>query len=80
MISICRCRCRLTVPPRVCGDRWYLNEEIMCVVYVGIQRGNSGDGCDLASTLCRHDLRNGDLFVLILARVRRVRREVSLQS
>ena len=28
----------------------------------------------LASTLCKYDLRKGDLFVLILARVRRVRR------
>ena len=23
----------------------------------------SGDGCDLASTLCRYDLRKGNLFV-----------------
>ena len=38
-----------------------------------LQRGNSGDGCDLASTLCKYDLRNGDLFVLSWARVRRVR-------
>ena len=22
-----------------------------------LQRGNSGDGCDLASTLCKYDLR-----------------------
>ena len=34
----------------------------------------SGDGCDLASTLCKYDLRKGDLFVLCWARVRRVRR------
>ena len=34
-----------------------------------LQRGNSGDGCDLASTLCKYDL-----FVLSWARVRRVRR------
>ena len=34
----------------------------------------------LASTLCKYDLRKGDLFVLSWARVRRVRREVSLQS
>ena len=27
-----------------------------------LQSGNSGDGCDLASTLCKYDLRNGDLF------------------
>ena len=39
-----------------------------------LQRGHSGDGYDLASTLCKNDLRKGDLFVLIWARVRRVRR------
>ena len=38
-----------------------------------LQRGHSGNGCDLASTLCTYDLRKGDLFVLIWARVRRVR-------
>ena len=38
-----------------------------------LQRGHSGDGCDLASTLCKYDLRKGDLFVLIWVRVRRVR-------
>ena len=42
----------------------------MCV----LQRGHSGDGCDLASTLCKYDLRKGDLFVLSWARVLRVRR------
>ena len=36
--------------------------------------GNSDDGCALASTLCKYDLRKGDLFVLSWARVRRVRR------
>ena len=40
-----------------------------------LQRGHSGDGCDLASTLCKYDLRKGDLFVLRWARVRQVRRE-----
>ena len=25
-----------------------------------LQRGHSGDGCDLASTLCKYDLRKGD--------------------
>ena len=40
-----------------------------------LQRGNSGDGGDLASTLCTYDLRKGDLFVLSWARVRRVRRD-----
>ena len=39
-----------------------------------LQRGHSGDGCVLASTLCKYDLRKGDLFVLSWARVRRVRR------
>ena len=39
-----------------------------------LQRGHSGDGCVLASTLCKHDLRKGDLFVLSWARVRRVKR------
>ena len=39
-----------------------------------LQKGHSGDGCVLASTLCKNDLRKGDLFVLSLARVRRVRR------
>ena len=38
-----------------------------------LQRGHSGDGCDLASTLCKYDLRKGDLFVLSWARVRRLR-------
>ena len=36
-----------------------------------LQRGHSGDGCDLAS---KYDLMKGDLFVLSWARVRRVRR------
>ena len=35
-----------------------------------LQRGHSGDGCDLASTLCEYDLRKGDLIVLSWARVR----------
>ena len=38
------------------------------------ERGHSSDGWDLASTLCKYDLRKGNLFVLIWARVRRVRR------
>ena len=42
----------------------------MCV----LQRGHSGNGCVLASTLCKYDLRKGDLFVLSWVRVRRVRR------
>ena len=39
-----------------------------------LQRGHSGDGCVLALTLCKYDLRKGDLFVLSWARVRRVSR------
>ena len=38
-----------------------------------LRRGHSGDCCVLASTLCKYDLRKGDLFVLSWARVRRVR-------
>ena len=37
-----------------------------------LQRGHSGDGCEMASTLCRYVLRKGDLFVLNWARVRRM--------
>ena len=33
-----------------------------------------GDGCVLASTLCKYTLRKGELIVLSWARVRRVRR------
>ena len=39
-----------------------------------LQRGHSGDGCELPSTLCKYDLRKGDLLVMSWARVRRVRR------
>ena len=39
-----------------------------------LQRGHSGDGYVMASTLCKYDLRKGDLFVLSWARVQRVRR------
>ena len=42
----------------------------MCECY----RGPYGDGCDLASTFCKYDLRKGDLFVLSWAKVQRVRR------
>ena len=56
-------------------------EEIMCGVCVWITKGAySGDGCELASTLCMYDLIKGDLFVLSWTRVRRVRRGRSLQS
>ena len=46
----------------------------MCRCVWILQRGNSGDGCVLALTLCKYDLRKGDLFVMSWARVRRVRR------
>ena len=39
-----------------------------------LQKGHSGDGCNVALTLCKYDLRKGDSFVLSWARVRRVRR------
>ena len=42
----------------------------MCCVCV-IQRGHSGDGCELASTLCSYDLRKDDLFVLSATSVAR---------
>ena len=44
---------------------------MMCVCV--LQMGHGGDGCDLASTLCKYDLRKGYLFVLCCAMVRRVR-------
>ena len=54
-------------------------EEIMCVVCM-LQRGHSGDGCVLASTLCKYDLGNGDLFVLSWTWVRRVRPGIRVSS
>ena len=49
-------------------------EEMMCVVCVDVTEGYRGDECDLASNLCKYDLKTGDLFVLNWARVRRVMR------
>ena len=40
------------------------NVMLMCV-----QRAHSGDGYDFESTMCKYDLRKGDLFVLSWARV-----------
>ena len=51
-------------------------EEMVCV---GVAEGawHSGDGCDLASTLCKYYLKNRcDLVVLSWAMVR----QVSLQN
>ena len=45
-----------------------------------LQRGHSGDGCDLTSTVCKYDLRKVDLFVQSWTRERRVRRiSISLE-
>ena len=44
-------------------------QEIICVGSVSVTKGYSGDRCDLASTLCKYDLRKGDLFVLGWARL-----------
>ena len=52
----------------ICGCR----DDVSCVWM--LQMGHSGDGCVFTSTLCKYDLRKGDLFVLSWARVRRVRR------
>ena len=41
----------------------------MCVNFT---EGHGGDGCVLASTLCKYTLRKGDIFVLSWAMVRRV--------
>ena len=49
-------------------------EEMLCIVCVSITEGHSGNGCDLALTLCKYDLRKHDLSILSWARVRRVRR------
>ena len=45
-----------------------------------LQRGHNGEGCDLTSTLCKYDLRKGDLIVLSWAQVRRVTRAVFLSE
>ena len=49
-------------------------EEMMCVVCVSVTEGHSGDEWVLVSTLCKYDLRRGDLLVLSWARVLEVRR------
>ena len=36
--------------------------------------GHIGDGCDFAATLCKCDLRKGDLFVLSWTWVQRLNR------
>ena len=38
-----------------------------------LQTAHSGDGYDFASTMCKYDMRKGDLFVLNWARVRQMK-------
>ena len=45
-----------------------------------LQSGRSGDGCVLVSTLCKYDLRKGDLFVLSWVRGATSKAGMSLQS
>ena len=45
-------------------------EEMLCDVCVGVTEGHSSD---LGSTLCKYDLRKGELFVLSWAGVRLIR-------
>ena len=62
-----------------CGAYVGKVEEMMMLCMWVLQRAHCGDGCDLASTLCKYDFREGDSFVLSWASVRRVRR-VSISS
>ena len=48
-------------------------EEIMCVVYVSVTEGHSGDGGVWRRLVYVYALRKGDLFVLSWTRVRRLR-------
>ena len=66
--SVHKSRGDSAVPMWVQLKRW----RVSCVWV--LQRGHSGDGGDLASTMCKYDLRKGDLFVLNWARVQRVSR------
>ena len=51
------------VPMWVQLKRWFMSCGWV------LHRGHSGDRCDLTLTLCKYDLRKGDLFVLSWARV-----------
>ena len=46
---------------------------MLCVCV--LQRGHSGEGCDLVSTWCKYVFMKGELFVLSWTRVRQVRRQ-----
>ena len=53
--------------------RMWVQLKRWCVSCVWmLQRGYSGDGCVLVSTLFKYDLKKGDLFVLSWARVRNI--------
>ena len=62
----------------VCGEV----QEMMCVVCESATLGmawDSGDACDLSSTLCKYNMRKGDLFFLRWAMILRLEGEVSLE-
>ena len=43
--------------------RMWVQLKRLCLLCVCVlQIGKSGDGCDMASTLCKYDLRKGDFF------------------
>ena len=76
------------VSPKTGNDTWYLIRRHSPPRIYGLGYGTGGcslrdvcrvlprvhsvDGCALASTLCRHDLRKGYLFVRGYTRMRRV--------
>ena len=52
-------------------------DEMMCV---SLTEGHSCDGCDLASTLCKYNLRKGDYICSELSKGATSEWELSLQS
>ena len=66
--SVATGRCCLpTLMTLASGEHVGSDEEMMCAVYASVIEG---DACDLVLTLCKYDLRKGDLLVLIWAIVR----------
>ena len=47
----------------------YFYDSYLLAIHIFNLKYNSGDRCQLVSTLCKYDLRKGDLFVLSWARV-----------
>ena len=45
-------------------------EEMMCIVWECVTKGDSGYGCELASNLSKYDSIKDDFFVLSWTRVR----------